>query len=44
MAGRDAGGGDGFAALDPGGDFEVQRQQLGEQTLPRAETDGGESH
>lgn len=40
VAGRDAGGGDGFVALDLGGDFKVQRQQLGEQILLRVEPVG----
>src|ERR1035441_4204412 len=37
-----AGGGDGLAGLDAGGDFEIQGEELGEQVLFRGKAVGGE--
>ena len=39
---RDAGGGDGFAPFDAGGDFLVEGEELGEEVGLRREGEGGE--
>jgi hypothetical protein len=40
--GRDAGGGDGFAAVDARGDFEVEVEELPEEVFLGGEAVGGE--